>query len=113
MRKQVNNARYRLPGVETSVDTDPLPVIQVARQIELKQDSNSKAILVFTIVTVIFLPLSFVTSFFGMNTADLRDMDLGQWLFWAVSIPVTVTIVGFAMTIAYQGDRIREFVARR
>jgi Mg2+ and Co2+ transporter CorA len=85
---------------------------QVMRQIELKQDNNSKAILVFTIVTVVFLPLSFVTSFFGMNTADIRDMDSGQQIFWAASIPITLIIVGFAMTVAYQGDRLRAFLVR-
>ncbi|KAI1745226.1 hypothetical protein F4680DRAFT_401433 [Xylaria scruposa] len=86
---------------------------QVIRQIELKQDNNSKAITVFTIVTVIFLPLSFVTSYLGMNTVDIRDTDSKQWLFWAVSIPVTVSIVGLAMTMAYQGHYLTELVKRR
>jgi len=91
------------------LDSFPL-YVQVVRKIELKQDDNSKAILVFTVVTVVFLPLSFVTSFFGMNTADIRDMDSGQQIFWAVSLPVTLAIVGFAMVIAYQGDRLKAFL---
>ncbi|KAI0437214.1 hypothetical protein F4803DRAFT_165336 [Xylaria telfairii] len=75
---------------------------QVSRQIELKQDNNNKAITIFTIVTVVFLPLSFVTSYLGMNTADIRNTDSGQWLFWTISVPVTLTIVGLAMGVAYQ-----------
>lgn len=28
-----------------------------------------------------------------MNTADIRDMDLGQWAYWATAIPVTVAVM--------------------
>ncbi|EAW07142.1 uncharacterized protein ACLA_018460 [Aspergillus clavatus NRRL 1] len=83
---------------------------RVVRQIDLRQDNNSKAILVFTIVTLIFLPMSFITSYFGMNTVDIRDMDLGQSVFWAVAAPFTTLTVGVCMLIAYQGDRLREAV---
>lgn len=51
------------------------------------------AIYAFTIVTIIFLPLSSVAGIFGMNTADIRDMDLGQWAYWAAAIPVTVVVI--------------------
>ncbi|RMJ22922.1 CorA-like Mg2+ transporter protein [Aspergillus sp. HF37] len=85
---------------------------QVTLQVELKQDNNSKAILVFTIVTVIFLPLSFMTSYFGMNARDIRDMATGQWIFWAISVPLTTSVVAFCMTIAYQGRKIQEYFHR-
>lgn len=80
---------------------------------ELKQDSNGKAILVFTTVTVIFLPLSFMTSYFGMNTPDIRDMAIEQWVFWAASAPLTILVVTFCMTVAYQGQKIQEYFHRR
>jgi hypothetical protein len=67
--------------------------------------------MVFTIVTVIFLPLSFVTSYFGMNTADIRDMDSRQPLFWAVAIPLTVVTVGSCLLIGYNGDNLRDAVS--
>ncbi|KAI9372862.1 hypothetical protein BJX61DRAFT_415529 [Aspergillus egyptiacus] len=82
---------------------------QVTLQIEFKQDNHGKAILVFTTMTAIFLPLSFVTSYFGMNASDIRDMAHGQWIYWAVSIPVTVCVVGFCMLVAYQGHRVQEY----
>jgi hypothetical protein len=54
---------------------------------------QENALYAFTIVTIIFLPLSAVSSNFGMNTNDFRDMEQGQWLYWATAIPVTVTVV--------------------
>lgn len=45
---------------------------------EINEEDHGKAILVFTVVTIIFLPLSFVTSYLGMNTSDIRDMDNKQ-----------------------------------
>jgi len=44
-------------------------------------------------VTIIFLPLSAVAGIFGMNTADVRDMDLNQWAYWAAAVPVTVVVI--------------------
>lgn len=67
--------------------------------------------MVFTVVTIIFLPLSFVTSFFGMNTNDIRDMASGQSLFWAVAIPLTAVTMGAAMFISYNGDVLRDGIA--
>jgi Mg2+ and Co2+ transporter CorA len=49
--------------------------------IEVAEEGNSKAVLVFTLVTIIFLPLSFVASLFGMNTADMRNIENNQSIF--------------------------------
>ncbi|KIW13864.1 hypothetical protein PV08_06644 [Exophiala spinifera] len=54
---------------------------EVLEGVEIEQDDHGKAILVFTIVTVVFLPLSFATSFLGMNTSDIRSTNSTQWLF--------------------------------
>jgi hypothetical protein len=81
------------------------------QSLEINEEDHGKAIMVFTIVTVIFLPLSFVTSFFGMNTSDLRDMDSRQSLFWAVAIPLTVGTVGTCLMVGYNGDEIRDAVS--
>ncbi|KXT05374.1 hypothetical protein AC578_11005 [Pseudocercospora eumusae] len=63
-------------------------------EIDTNKDRQEAAIMVFTIVTLIFLPLSFVASVFGMSTSDIRDMSQGQWLYWVVAIPVTVVVAG-------------------
>ncbi|KAK4148483.1 hypothetical protein C8A00DRAFT_38940 [Chaetomidium leptoderma] len=62
-------------------------------KINYTKDRQKRAIYAFTIVTVIFLPLSAVASIFGMNSADIRDTDLGQWAYWTTAVPVTVVVV--------------------
>ncbi|KAI1820096.1 cora-like Mg2+ transporter protein-domain-containing protein [Xylaria intraflava] len=66
---------------------------QAALLLEIKTEGQNTAIFVFTIVTVIFLPLSFVTGYFGMNTSDIRNLDQGQWIFWAVGLTLTLIIL--------------------
>lgn len=61
------------------------------------KDRHDKAIYVFTIVTVIFLPLSFVSGFLGMNTSDIRATDNRQWIFWIIAIPLTLIVIFIAL----------------
>ncbi|KAL6704317.1 hypothetical protein ACN47E_008381 [Coniothyrium glycines] len=79
------------------------------QSLEINEEDHGKAIMVFTVVTVIFLPLSFVTSYLGMNTADLRDMGSNQSLFYIIAVPLTVVTVGACMLIGYNGDTLRDF----
>lgn len=62
-------------------------------EIDNNKDKQEAAIMVFTIVTIIFLPLSFVSSVLGMNTSDIRDMQYGQWIYWVVAIPLTIVVI--------------------
>jgi hypothetical protein len=43
--------------------------------IAIDEEGSSKAILVFTLVTIVFLPLSFVVSVFGRNLPDGQHAD--------------------------------------
>ncbi|KUM58239.1 hypothetical protein ACN42_g8922 [Penicillium freii] len=81
---------------------------QTLSGVDVQQEDQGKAVLVFTIVTVVFTPLSFVTSYLGMNTADIRDMSSSQTLFWVISAPLTVVIITIILFVAFQVDRIRE-----
>lgn len=54
--------------------------------------------------------MSFITSYLGMNTNDVRNMELNQWIFWATAAPFTAVVVGVCMFIAYEGDKVREAV---
>lgn len=65
----------------------------VVYKMDWTKDRQENAIYAFTIVTIVFLPLSAISSIFGMNTADVRDMGSGQWLYWAVALPVTLLII--------------------
>ncbi|KAF2793296.1 hypothetical protein K505DRAFT_244772 [Melanomma pulvis-pyrius CBS 109.77] len=78
--------------------------------VNIRLEDHGKAILVFTIVTIIFLPLSFVSSFFGMNFSDIRDMESTQRLFWIISGSLTVGTVGFAIFLAFYGGAIVDWV---
>jgi hypothetical protein len=75
---------------------------------EINEEDHGKAILIFTVVTIIFLPLSFVTSYLGMNTSDIRDMENTQSLFWSIAIPLTAVVMGTILFVVYNGDELRD-----
>jgi Mg2+ and Co2+ transporter CorA len=56
-------------------------------------DNKNKAIFVFTGVTIIFLPLSFFTSYFGMNIGGIVDTDKTERYFWEVCGTVSFVII--------------------
>jgi Mg2+ and Co2+ transporter CorA len=85
----------------------------VSRMLEIQKENNGNAIIVFTIVTIIFLPLSWATSYLGMNTVDIRDLQQGQWLFWTIALPVTTVVIGLAVLVVLKGESIREFLIQR
>ena len=60
--------------------------------VETWQDENSKSIFIFTIVTIIFLPLTFVSGFFGMNLVGISGTTSSTVHFWKVAVPLTVGI---------------------
>lgn len=68
-------------------------------------ESNNKAILVFTVVTIIFLPLSFFTSYFGMNFQGDYNLLSGQGYFWGVCGSITLIIVVFTLVYGFK-DRL-------
>lgn len=63
-------------------------------------DSQNKAVLLFTGVTVVFLPLSFFTSYFGMNLRGVADTDKDENYFWAlcgsIAFFMVLVVVGYA-----------------
>ncbi|KAI4193278.1 MAG: hypothetical protein LQ350_008394 [Teloschistes chrysophthalmus] len=78
-------------------------------RIESSKDRQEAAIFVFTVVTIIFLPLSFVSSFFGMNVNDIRNMGRSQWVFWASALPLTAIVAGIALLVAYKIEPVKDF----
>ncbi|KAL5349298.1 hypothetical protein ACLOAV_005588 [Pseudogymnoascus australis] len=63
------------------------------QKIDTNKDRQEAAIYAFTIVTIVFLPLSTVAGIMGMNTVDIRDMEFSQWVFWAAAIPLMVIVI--------------------
>lgn len=80
--------------------------------VEINDDDHGKAILVFTVVTLVFLPLSFVASFLGMNTVDIRNQTSNQALYWIIALPVTACVVVLALVIGYKYEAMRDYVER-
>ena len=47
-----------------------------------------------------------------MNTADIRDMEPSQALFWEVAAPFTIFVVAVVLTVAYNVNRIMGWIPR-
>jgi hypothetical protein len=48
-----------------------------------------------------------------MNTADIRDIEATQSLYWTVAIPVTVAVLAVAFIYGYKGDEIGDWIHDR
>ena len=74
-------------------------------ELALAVEGRNTAILVFTFVTIIFLPLSFFTSYFGMNLRELSEDDRTEGYFWAICGCITVLIVSGTAVFGFK-DRL-------
>lgn len=108
--KLKDNLQRELSDLQDLRDNANTLVSRTIQLVNIRLEDHGKAILVFTVVTIIFLPLNFVTSFFGMNTSDIRDMTATQSLFWLVAICITVGVLGVSIFLAFQGGNILEHV---
>jgi hypothetical protein len=66
---------------------------QAESPIDIRIEDHGKAISTFTIVTIIFLPLSFVCSYLGMKTVDIRNTTSTQLLFSYTALPLASVLV--------------------
>ena len=75
---------------------------------------QSNRINVLTIVTMIFLPITFLTGYFGMNFSWLDDQldSLGSWLAFGVALPILL-VVGCTALLASSGYTVPRLFRRR
>ena len=85
--------------------------VQNVHLVETLQDDNNRAIFIFTFVTVLFLPLSFVAGYFGMNVANISGTTSTTRHFWAIAAPVTAGIMVLCATVVFRGENIWSAVA--
>lgn len=78
--------------------------MQNVQSIEALQDDNSRAIFIFTFITVLFLPLSFVAGFFGMNLH--MDTSRTTSLFWQIAGPLAAAVVLLCVAVIIWGEWI-------
>ena len=72
--------------------------------IETLQDDNGRAIFIFTFITILFLPLSFISSFFGMNLRGIVEVTHDVSLFWKIALPATSGIVLMCVAVIAWGE---------
>ena len=108
--KLQDNLQRELSDLQDLRDNANTLVSRTIQLVNLRMESSSKAMLVFTVVTIIFLPLNFVTSFFGMNVSDIRDMEATQSLFWLVAMCVTAGVFVASIFLAFQGGKLLDRV---
>jgi hypothetical protein len=104
--KLQDNLQRELFDLQDLRDNANTLVSRTIQLVNLRMESSSKAMLVFTVVTIIFLPLNFVTSFFGMNVSDIRNMQATQSLFWLVAMCVTAGVFVASIFLAFQGGKL-------
>jgi hypothetical protein len=104
----IENLNRELSDLRELRDNTSNLVTRTVQLVNIRLEDHGKAIMVFTIVTIVFLPLSFVTSFFGMNVSDIRNMTQNQSIFWIVAASLTTVIVATALMVAFYGSGLIE-----
>ncbi|KAL8664490.1 MAG: hypothetical protein Q9202_003040 [Teloschistes flavicans] len=62
-------------------------------ELAIVSDSQNKAVLIFTGVTIVFLPLSFFTSYYGMNLSTIVNTERTEAYFWKLCGTIAFIIV--------------------
>jgi Mg2+ and Co2+ transporter CorA len=67
----------------------------------MSADSTGKAVLVFTSTTIIFLPLSFLTSYFALNFGG-TNLPISESYFWTICGPVAAIVLLISCFYAFR-----------
>ena len=67
---------------------------------------QSRSILVFTALTIVFLPLSFFTSYFAMNLTDISRISSRG--FWTITGPITVGIIVIVFILVMVMNKVQQ-----
>ncbi|EEU37071.1 uncharacterized protein NECHADRAFT_86622 [Fusarium vanettenii 77-13-4] len=104
--EQSNTERLQADAAQThKLLLELLNLEQTAASLKEARDTTKqgKAVMLFTIVTIIFLPLSFFTSYFGQNvseiTGDANNPTSGE--LWKIAGPISVVVIIFALLVAF------------
>ncbi|KAI1343545.1 hypothetical protein F5Y15DRAFT_427914 [Xylariaceae sp. FL0016] len=83
-------------------------VVQAYQSVTLSREgiNQGRAIMVFTVVTIIFSPLSFMSSIFGMNNAEFGDNQLSINDQLKLIFPVSLAVVMLSLIFASHHEGI-------
>jgi Mg2+ and Co2+ transporter CorA len=85
---------------------------RLARQnvelVEASADQSGRSIVIFTVVTIIFLPPTFIAGFFGMNVSGISG-TVG--LFWKIAGGTTAAVVVFTIACLIWGETVILWIA--
>lgn len=104
--------RDQMKHCDELIERARLHAVQNVQLVETFQDDNSKAIFVFTMVTILFLPMTFVAGFFGMNVIGISASTTTLRHFWTISLSLTFGIVVPCTVIALKGEELLFSIAR-
>ncbi|OKP10792.1 hypothetical protein PENSUB_3612 [Penicillium subrubescens] len=104
------NSHLAQKAVETLLDLKQkqanVDEAKMARWQAEETQNQSRSLMVFTIFTVIFLPLSFFTSLFGINVREWsgtpENLTIAQML--EIAAPASFAIIGIALLMAFSGS---------
>ena len=82
-------------------------------ELAIVNDSQNRAIFVFTGVTIVFLPLSFFTSYYGMNLTGIVGTSKTETFFWELCGTAAFLIVLIVALGAFRHRLRRLFNPRR
>ncbi|KAI0875958.1 hypothetical protein GGS24DRAFT_488982 [Hypoxylon argillaceum] len=90
---RVNFAIHMMEDFTTQCKRLNVDLRESLHSLAIIADNKNKAIFVFTGVTIIFLPLSFFTSYFGMNLEGIAGTSKTETYFWEVCGTISVVII--------------------
>ena len=99
--KIIRAVQGRIDDCEDLIERAKSLARQNVHLVETRQDENNNAIMVFTIVTVIFLPPSFLTGYFGMNLVGISGTSSRPGHYWELAAPLTFVFVAVCLSIIF------------
>jgi hypothetical protein len=89
--------------------------VRISRDRALEAAQQGRTILVFTIVTIIFLPMSFLAGFFTINIVEFPYVSNGAGLhlsfvakfMFGISLAVSLPLIAMAFTFGHLGGWLR------
>ncbi|CAI4215690.1 unnamed protein product [Parascedosporium putredinis] len=112
VREQHSESKFLVHYFETAL-TELFQLRSIEQnEMAIVADSQNKAVLLFTGVTIIFLPLSFFTSYFGMNLQGIVDTKKDESYFWSVCGSIGFVMVFTLVSYAFREDLNRQLHTR-